>query len=302
MNDLTVAFIGCGAVGQCLGKLLHDTGIKIEVVCCRTAASASLACEFMGGGAPMAVAYLEKAAASAPVILIATPDTVIPQVAATMAPGIKAGTVVLHLSGALPSTILAPCRLRGASVGSMHPLQSFADPAAALSLVPGSVFACEGDEEALSTAFTLAESMGGRPIRIETDAKAIYHAAAAAASNFLIAPLLLALDLMESAGIGRETGLDALRPLITGTAQNAALRGVPDALTGPIERGDALVIRGHLESMERVCPELKDKYLELARMTLEAAQRKGSLTPAAYQEMKELLYRQSPPSGPDDHP
>jgi predicted short-subunit dehydrogenase-like oxidoreductase (DUF2520 family) len=266
---------------------MREQGIPIDGVCCTTLESASEACRFMGGGTPLGGA--EEAAASAPAVIIATPDTEIALAARAAARSIRPGAVVLHLSGALSSELLEPCRGKGGAIASMHPLQSFADPGAALHLVPGSVFACEGDEAAVETAFRIAERIGGKPIRIATDRKTVYHAAAAAASNFMIPPLLLALDLMEAAGLGRETGMEALKPLILGTAKNAALVGVPAALTGPIERGDRIVIERHLEAIAAQCPERREAYAELARMTVEAARRKGSIPDADADAMLRIL-------------
>jgi predicted short-subunit dehydrogenase-like oxidoreductase (DUF2520 family) len=273
--------MGCGNVGRCLGKGLREAGWQIAMVCCRTLVSARKACEFMGGGSPLELGEAaSEIAASAPLVIVATPDREIAEAEAVAAKQADTGSVVLHLSGALPSSILSECRKKGAGVGSMHPLQSFTDPEAALELLAGSIFACEGDEAAIAAGFKIAETLGGRPLRIETRSKEIYHAAASAASNFMIAPLMLALDLMEAAGLDRPTGLQALEPLILGTAKNAVKKGAPDALTGPIERNDSLVIEGHLAAIERDCPKLKPAYKALARMTVEAARRKGKLSDA----------------------
>jgi predicted short-subunit dehydrogenase-like oxidoreductase (DUF2520 family) len=225
----------------------------------------------------------------APLVLLGTPDQEITRAESDLARSLKPGSTVLHLSGALSSALLARCRERGAHVGSMHPLQSFADPKAALAIVSGSVFACEGDDSAVSTAFTLAKAVGGLPIRIETLAKPIYHAAATAASNFLIAPILLALDLMDHAQIDRENALKALTPLILGTAKNAAALGVPQALTGPIERGDRLVVEGHMKAIEAKCPSLLPKYVALARLTVEAARLKGTLHRGDVEALMKIL-------------
>jgi predicted short-subunit dehydrogenase-like oxidoreductase (DUF2520 family) len=281
--------MGCGNVGRCLGRKLREVGWRLAEVCCRTLESAREACAFMGGGSPVEPGAAGRIAASAPLVIVATPDREIASVEALVAREADAQSVVLHLSGALPSSILSECRDQGAAVGSMHPLQSFADPEAALALLEGSIFACEGDEAAIAAGFEIARALGGRPLRIETRSKEIYHAAAAAASNFMIAPLMLALDLMEAAGLDRGTGLEALEPLILGTAKNAVKRGAPEALTGPIERNDRLVIEGHLAAIERDVPELKSAYVALARLTVEAARRKGALGDADASELLKIL-------------
>ena len=287
---LEVAFIGCGAVGRTLGRLWREAGISVGGVCCTTAASAEEACRFIGAGTPAAGAEgIRAAARSAPVVVLAVPDDRIPPLAEQAAPALGPGRRVLHLSGALSSLVLAPCRERGAAVGSMHPLQSFPDPEAALGRVAGAFFACEGDPPALEAAFRLAEAAGGRPVRIETAVKPLYHAAAAAASNFMIPALTLAADLMEAAGFSREEGLAALRPLVLGTAEGACSLGVPRALTGPIERGDVEVVRKHREEIARHAPALLEGWRTLARMTVEAARRKGSIDAAAARRLEEAV-------------
>lgn len=243
----------------------------------------------MGCGLPVTQGQAHKVASSAEVILIGTPDREITQAEAAVAETLTRAHIVLHFSGALPSSILEQSRGKGAAVGSMHPLQSFADPKAALDLVKGTLFACEGDERAVTVAFRLAQAVGGRPTQIETASKAVYHAAASAASNFLIVPLLLAMDLMEAAGLDKMTGLAALSPLVLGTAKNATTMGVPDALTGPIERNEQAIIKGHIQAIEQSCPHLKPLYLDLARMTVETARRKGSVSPSEVLEMQVLL-------------
>jgi len=271
-----ISFIGCGSVGRTLGRLLQEAGIPIRGVCCRSPASAEKACAFMGAGEPMAAAA--AAAASAGCVIIATPDRAIAGAEKDAARGIETGRVVLHLSGALPSSILSACSGAGAAVGSMHPLQSFTDPERSLENVAGSVFACEGDGEAVRTATAIAEAAGGLPVTIPTQSKPLYHAAAAAASNFVSTILCLSVDLMEKTGMDRKTALDALVPLIDGTIRNARARGLPQALTGPVERGDVNTVRTHLQAIRAACPELEGIYSSLVGMTVDAALRKGSIT------------------------
>jgi len=279
-----ISFIGCGSVGRPLGRLLREAGVAIRGVACRSLASAGEACTFMGAGEPLAAAA--DAAAAAGCVIIATPDRIIAEAEKQAARGVGPGHVVLHLSGALPSSVLSACRAAGASVGSMHPLQSFTDPGKSLEIVAGSVFACEGDGDAVRAATAIAGAVGGRPVTIPTESKPLYHAAAAAASNFLSTVLCLGVDLMEKTGMDRKTALDALLPLIEGTIRNARARGLPQSLTGPVERGDADTVRAHLEAIRRTCPELEEKYAALVAMTVDAALRKGSITAEQAAAMK----------------
>jgi len=230
-----------------------------------------------------------EAARSSSTLIIATPDRLIGQIDEEVAPACHPEGVVLHLSGALPSTILARSRERGAAVGSMHPLQSFTDLEKAQKHIAGSIFACEGDRPALDRAHQIAVLLGAQPISIRTSRKPLYHAAAVAASNFLVAILTLSVDLMERMGMDRVTALRSLMPLIRGTLENAAAQGVPEALTGPVERGDVNTIEAHMTSIHDDCPHLEEPYSILTRLTIEAAARKGSLDSATAASLVAML-------------
>jgi predicted short-subunit dehydrogenase-like oxidoreductase (DUF2520 family) len=81
-----------------------------------------------------------------------------------------------------------------------------------------------------------------RPFRIADADRAAYHAAATIASNHLVALLAQAGRVAASAGVP----LAALLPLVRATVDNVEELGAPGALTGPVARGDADTVRGHL--------------------------------------------------------
>ena len=66
-------------------------------------------------------------------------------------------------------------------------------------------------------------------------------------------------------------------PLVKATMESALQLG-PDALTGPIARGDADTVRKHLEALDTAGPQLAAMYRQMGRMTAELAARKGSIT------------------------
>ena len=91
---------------------------------------------------------------------------------------------VLHISGLLDHLALAPLKVTKAGLGSMHPLQTLADPATAVERLQGVYAMIEGDEPALQQAERLARSLKMIPIRIEASAKPRYHAAASLVANY----------------------------------------------------------------------------------------------------------------------
>jgi predicted short-subunit dehydrogenase-like oxidoreductase (DUF2520 family) len=197
----------------------------------------------------------------ADVVVFATPDTALPSVAAEHT--LRSEQVALHLSGALPSTVLAPT---GARTAGLHPLRAFADLETSLAALPGTWCFVEGD--AVEVAEQLARDLGGRSVRIDTAGKVKYHAAAAIASNFTVTLLGWARELFVDAGVGEEDALAALSALAAGAVENVARVRLPHALTGPAARGDVEIIRGHLEALDA---EQRELYRRLLRATLPIA-------------------------------
>ena len=181
------------------------------------------------------------------------PDRAIPVVAIQVASGgaLRRGAVVAHCSGALPAGVLAGVRAGGGWPGSIHPLQTFADVETAIASLPGSFYFLEGDTEAVDVLRSVVLSIDGRPVPLDSAQKSLYHAAACAASNFLVTLVDYAASLMMKAGVPPDVAMPALLPLVHGTVRNLETVGLPDALTGPISRGDIGTVKGHLAALRR---------------------------------------------------
>jgi len=283
-----------GNVGTTLACLLAAAGWNVVAVSSRSRESARRGADFVEartGCRPEVCEGTVEVAARARVVVVAVPDDAVRHVAAQIAEShqpVQCG-VVAHTSGSLSSQELSPVRKRGARVLSIHPIQSVPDPEVGLSVLPGSRFAVEGDEEALAVGRTIIEDVGGRPWTIPTDMKTLYHAGAVFASNYIVALLACSLDMCAAAGIDRDDALEGLLPLAKGTLRNVEAVGVPQSLTGPIERGEVDVIERHLQSVEREVPALLQVYVELARRTVGLAREKGRADPARLDEISALL-------------
>jgi predicted short-subunit dehydrogenase-like oxidoreductase (DUF2520 family) len=107
------------------------------------------------------------------------------------------------------------------------------------------------------------------PFEIPEEHRAAYHAAAVMASNLLVALEESAATLLDRAGAGAESR-ELLAPLVLRTAANWAERG-PDALTGPIARGDVETIERHLATLGESAPELIPIYEALTERAREIA-------------------------------
>lgn len=234
----TLSVIGCGKLGQTLGRLWMEHQVfRIHDVLTRSSRSAHQAIAFIGAG--KAAASLNDMQCS-DVFLIGTPDGQIAEAAERLAfsPALRAGAVVFHCSGALPSTVLQSAKQKGALIASVHPVKSFSSPQAATASFDGTWCGMEGDRQALEVLRPAFEGIGARTIEIRTEEKLIYHAAAVFASNYVVTMLDVALQAYMKAGIPENVARNLIAPLVQGTLDNVVRSGPEHALTGPIARGD----------------------------------------------------------------
>ena len=223
MSAATVAVrvIGAGRVGRSFAKAIDDL-VDWDVI------------DMRGRGVA-----IDDAAADVDLVLIATPDTVVADVAAAIRPG---RAVVAHVAGSLGLDVLAPHDRRAA----LHPLMSLPDAEIGAERLTGGWFAVAGDP----LVADLATALGGRTFEIADDDRALYHAAAAVVSNHLVALLGHAQRLGASVGVPA----DALMALALGSAENAVALGPAAALTGPAARGDEATLVAHRDAIGRRAP------------------------------------------------
>ncbi len=285
-----IVIVGAGKVGTALAVLLQKAGYNIAGIASRTLASAGEAARRLSPSPP-ATDKAHEISLKGDIIMLTTRDDVIQGVCKEIAQrgGFRKGQIVLHVSGSVPSSILSPAKAQGCFIGSMHPLQSFADVDVAIETLAGSYFCLEGNAEAIDVAKALARALGGQVMTIRTEDKPIYHAAAVIASNFFVSIIDLSLRFYEAIGIDREKGLTALMPLIEGSLNNIRKLGPVKGLTGPIARGDAEVVAHHLEAISRLIPEFAPAYRELARLNVDVGRRKGTLSDEAASRILALL-------------
>ncbi|MBS1839222.1 MAG: DUF2520 domain-containing protein [Acidobacteria bacterium] len=261
----SLTIIGAGRVGRALGRALREADWNIFGVVTRNKPSARRAVRFIGQG--HAFAGLSRHAVSAPNILIATPDSAIANLAQELA-RISAeewqGKTVLHTSGALASDVLAPLRDFGASVGSVHPLQTFSG--IGVPPLEGRVFAIEGDPGALKLARQMVRALGGYILQLPASGKPAYHAAAAMAAGQVLAIMEAATTVMMSLGIKRRDALRALLPLTRKVLDNFERIGPRASWTGPLARGDFSVVGAHLAALRKCPAEFLCAYEQLNRL------------------------------------
>jgi predicted short-subunit dehydrogenase-like oxidoreductase (DUF2520 family) len=188
-------------------------------------------------------------------VLLCVPDRAIADVAKTIEPG----PWVAHTSGATSLAVLDPHARRF----GLHPLQTFTRARGPEQLDGAYAAVTAGSDEARDVGFWLARELGLEPFELGDSERALYHAGAVVASNFLVTLHRAAADLAEAAGAPPE----ALVPLMRRVIENDF------ELTGPIERGDWETVEAHLAAIRERRPALEPLYHALADATAEVAAR-----------------------------
>jgi len=265
--------VGAGHVGRALGRVFAARRLfAVQDVLTRSQASAQAAVDFIGAGQAVdAPGWMRPAQ----VWMLALSDDRIGEVAAALAQSQDfGGAVVFHCSGAKASTELAPLRAAGAVVASVHPVRSFADPAAVASAFDGTFCGVEGDADALARLVPAFEAAGARIVPIDAAAKTVYHAASVFASNYLTTVLDAALRAYRAAGIPEEVARELARPLAGETLANVLRLGAEKALSGPIARGDTATVARQQAAVEAWDAPAGRLYAALAEATRDLARRK----------------------------
>lgn len=274
--NVTVNIIGAGHVGRVLGRLFASVdGVIVQDVLTRSQASAQAAVDFIGAGRPVGShAALRRADVT---MLAVSDDQIVPACAALVAEGLQAGAIVFHCSGALASGALLAASQAGASVASVHPIRSFADPSQVAGSFDGTYCGVEGDALALDFLTPTLTSIGARPVPIDASAKTLYHAAAVFASNYLVTVLDASLRAYQAAGIPEAVARELAAPLVTETVANVLRLGAAPALTGPIARGDMATVARQQLAVANWDGATGDLYAALAAPTVALAARKRAL-------------------------
>jgi len=215
----SVNVIGRGRVGSAIASRLEERGVELR----ETGADLTLLC---------------------------VPDTAIRDVARDLVPG---PGWIGHVSGATPLTALDPHERRF----GLHPLQTFTRARGPEQLDGAFAAVTAETDDALDRGFELARLLGLEPFVLAEEARPLYHAGAAIASNYLVTLHRVAAELFRAAGAPPE----ALLPLMRRTIENDF------ELTGPIERGDWETVEVHRQAIRATHPELEPFYDVLAEAT-----------------------------------
>ncbi|MGD0403127.1 MAG: DUF2520 domain-containing protein [Candidatus Acidiferrales bacterium] len=259
----SLSIVGAGRVGRTLGKRLQRLGWRIGAVVTRSAATSRVAVREIGAGKPYS--RLVPEILESDVILLTTPDGALSGVAAALAKFDETklrGKIVLHTSGALDRTVLAPLARRGASIGSIHPMQTFTGRGAPK--LEKVIFAVEGDRSATMVARKIARSLGGVPVTINSKNKPAYHAAGALVAGHGLGLIEAATQVLLKLGFRRRDAMRALLPLMRQMLDNFEQLGPRESWTGPVSRGDFATVAKHTKALRSHPSEFNDAHAALA--------------------------------------
>jgi predicted short-subunit dehydrogenase-like oxidoreductase (DUF2520 family) len=269
----TTIVIGAGPVATALAGALRLGGVPVLGLWARRAAPARLA------GSVAGVAAFSSAPPDvlleAEVVILAVRDGVIGEVAEMLVGTglVNKRHVLLHCAGAASAEeLLAKVRDNVGGIGTLHPLSAIADAKLAMRALKGTVFGVEGDAHGRATAAKLVLAIGGIVLELDSTQMAAYHTAAALASNYVVATIDAAAQVLATAGVAPDAAARALVPLAEGALRNVTARGTTAGLTGPIRRGDAATVQRHLDAL-RALPDVAEIYRALARRAVEIAAR-----------------------------
>jgi predicted short-subunit dehydrogenase-like oxidoreductase (DUF2520 family) len=123
----------------------------------------------------------------------------------------------------------------------------------------------EGDEAAAAEMTEFLRSLGNPAEIIADNRKELYHAGAVFLTNFVVALVHAGTELLSECGLDKAFIGEASRRLFLTNAENIYASDAVSALTGPVERGDAEVVKNHLACLEEP---LRGLYATLSKELL----------------------------------
>ncbi|HSZ39926.1 MAG TPA: DUF2520 domain-containing protein [Trebonia sp.] len=283
--QLRIGLIGPGRAGTALARALVNAGHLITATYAVSAKSRQRARDYFPDAKIAEPAEVTK---NADLVLLTVPDDVLPGIvkglAATGAP--LRGRMLAHASGAHGIAVLDDATRNGALPMAIHPVMTFTGRDDDVDRIKGVSFGVTAPDPLRPAAEALVIEMGGEPVYIPEENRALYHAALAFAANHIVTLVAQSADLLKHAGADNPNRM--LAPLLSAALDNA-LRFGDNGLTGPVARGDDGTIASHIAAIERSDPRAKSAYLALARLTADRAINAGLLRAEDAERLLDVL-------------
>jgi predicted short-subunit dehydrogenase-like oxidoreductase (DUF2520 family) len=282
---LRVGVIGPGRAGTALARALARAGHDVVAAAAVSEASKQRVRDYFPAARLTDPA---RVLADADLVLLTVPDDALPGLvaglAATDAP--YAGRMVAHASGAHGIRVLEPATRAGALPLALHPVMTFTGRADDVDRIKGVSFGVTAPEPLRPAAEVLVIEMGGEPVFIAEEHRALYHAALAFAANNMVTLVTQAASLLGAAGADNPSRM--LAPLLGASLDNA-LRFGDAGLTGPVARGDGGTVAAHVAAIAAADPDALPAYRALARLTADRALAAGLLSAGDAMRLLDVL-------------
>jgi predicted short-subunit dehydrogenase-like oxidoreductase (DUF2520 family) len=264
---LRIGVVGAGRVGAVLGAALRAAGHN----CIGVSAVSDLSCLRAAALLPgVPIKPADQVVAESELLILAVPDQVLPELIRGFSSSevFVPGQFVAHTSGSYGISVCdtAP----QISPMAIHPAMTFTGTSIDLARLVDTPFGVTTTEILRPVAQALVVEMGGEPLWVPEEARAIYHTAMVLSSNYLNVLVSLLGEW------GMENPQRLLAPLLSASLDNA-LRLGDKGLTGPVARGDREVIRTHLDALQER-PSSQNAYRALARLATDRALDAGVLS------------------------
>lgn len=259
MTIRSCSVVGAGVAARALAPALADCGVAVRSITGRN----HLAVRDLARSVGAATGPTRQTDLTVDLVVLAVPDGAVEEVARTLRPSLAPGAILAHLAAALRPGVLGDVPRRA----KMHPIVSLAGGRERLR---GAVWGVEGDAGTRAEVDDLIRRLGGSPVDTSSVDLGRYHLAAVFASNFLLALMDHARGLWQESGVSVAADV-ALIPLARSAIDNWAQMGLPEALTGPIARGDVRAVEGQLGLARERGEATFELYRALAVATVDLA-------------------------------
>lgn len=276
---MTIGFIGAGKVGFSLGRYFMERDVHVSGYYSRNLDSSKEAARFTK---TKYYERLEDLVRESDTLFLTVPDGDINKVYSMVSQLDIRGKCLVHCSGALSSDVFGDISKKGARGCSIHPICAVSDKLTAYQNLSKAYFTIEGKDVEDMRALLCA--CGNQVEEIHASQKVRYHAASVYASNLVVGLYDIATSLLQECGLSEAFSQKALQALFVGNAQNVADKGAVCALTGPVERADAVTVSKHLEVLQG---ETREIYRLLSKQILQVAKTKNE--EREYQQLSMIL-------------
>ena len=246
-----IALIGSGNVAAWIAYRLRDSReFRIGQVYSRNLDHARRIADGVGAEAIDDIAHLSPEAS---MYLFSVSDDayrkLLPQIPFTM-------PLALHTAGSVSQQVFAGYAVE---YGVLYPLQTFSENSVYEGLQVPVCLETDHLGASLDSVERLAAALSEQRCRMSGHQRTVAHLAAVFACNFSNAMFSIADDILQENGMS----LDLLRPLMQQTLDKLDVMSPRQAQTGPARRGDEVVMRRQIETLEN--PLVRELYCLISK-------------------------------------